>query len=444
MRRVNGCVRSEASIASRQAGRGAAANPAGRASSLEELQLSRSVACAFACLLMCIAGDAVAEGFWSQFKDPADGRFDASRILTENAYGFLPVPIIITDPAVDGGLGMIGLFFHETDEQQQKRLQALRDAENGAEYLLTPSVSAVAAAYTGNDSWFVGGGHLGFFKQGRIRYTGGGGYGDVNLDFFGFGEIGLTRPVELNTRAAAVIQNLKFKLGELPVFAGFVQRYISASIKPNSLGDLSGDFLPPELQERWEDIVRQLLTQDVVTSGLGLIVELDTRDNFFSPHSGFHYQLQHVFYRDFIGSDIDYQLTQLKARNYWKISDRFRTAVRVDLDFADADNGLLPPFATPGISLRGIPAARYQGNYVAVAELELGWQLDSRWALLAFSGIGRAANQFSDLSGAPSRVTHGAGFRYLIASRYGFEMGLDIARGPEDTVFYIQAGTAWN
>jgi len=31
----------------------------------------------------------------------------------------------------------------------------------------------------------------------------------------------------------------------------------------------------------------------------------------------------------------------------------------------------------------------------------------------------------------------------MIAKRYGFEMGLDIARGPEETVFYIQGGTAW-
>ncbi len=156
-------------------------------------------------LLALICHEAEAEGFWSQFVDPDDGRFDASKFLADNAYGFLPLPIIITDPAVDGGLGAVGLFFHESEEQKEKRLEALRNAEDGARFLLTPSVSAAAAAVTGNDSWFVGGGHMGFFKQGRIRYTGGGGYGDVNLDFFGFGDVRLTRPIELNTQAAAVI-----------------------------------------------------------------------------------------------------------------------------------------------------------------------------------------------------------------------------------------------
>jgi len=386
--------------------------------------------------------EAAADGVWSQFKDPDDGRFDASNFLADNAYGFLPLPIIITDPAVDGGLGMAGLFFHESDEQKAKRLEALRDAEDGARYLLTPSVSLAAAAVTGNESWFVGGGHMGFFKQGRIRYTGGGGYGDVNLDFFGSGDIQLTRPIELNTRAATIIQSLKFKVGESRFFIGPAQRFVSARIEPNSLGDLAGDILPPALQEKWQELVRGLLTQDVVMSALGINIEFDSRDNLFSPRAGYSYEIEHLWYRDFLGSDIEYQLTSFSGLNYWELTDRFRAALRVSADYANT-NGLLPPFATPGIELRGLPALRYQGNYVTVAEAELTWQIDSRWAVLGFAGSGRAANSIGDLKDSPSRVTRGGGFRYLIARRYGFEMGMDIARGPEETVIYIQGGTAW-
>ena len=64
-----------------------------------------------ALMLLLIGNSAFADGFWSQFKDPDDGRLDASSFLADNAYGFLPMPIIITDPAVDGGLGLAGLFF---------------------------------------------------------------------------------------------------------------------------------------------------------------------------------------------------------------------------------------------------------------------------------------------------------------------------------------------
>jgi len=392
--------------------------------------------------LLLVCNIAIADGFWSQFADPGDGRFDASAFLADNAYGFLPVPIIITDPAVDGGLGAVGLFFHETDEQKEQRLDALRNAEDGAQFLLTPSISAVAAAGTGNDSWFVGGGHLGFFKQGGIRYLVGGGYGDVNLDFYGFGDIELDRPIELNTQAAAVIQSLKFKVGESRFFVGPVQRYINAHIEPRNLGALSGDILPPDLQEKWQGLVRDLLTRDVTVSALGVVVEFDSRNNLFSPHSGYVYELEQLWYRDSLGSDIDFEVTSFKGLNYWKLTDKFRAAVRLDATYA-ATESLLPPFATPSIELRGIPAVRYQGNYVAVAEAELTWQIDPRWAVLGFVGSGRAANSMEELRDSPSRVSKGAGFRYLIAKRYGFEMGLDVAVGPEENVFYIQGGTAW-
>ena len=386
---------------------------------------------------------ASAQGFGGQFTDPLDGRFDASSYLADNAYGFLPVPIIITDPAVDGGLGAVGLFFHETEEQKEQRLKALRESEDGGvQYLLTPSISAVAAAYTGNDSWFVGGGHMGFFKQGRIRYMGGGGFGNVNLDFFGSGQVELTRPIELNTRAGMVINSLKFKLGDTRFFAGPTQRYVSARIEPVNLGDLDGSFLPPALQPPWQDVMTRLMTQDVVLSALGAVVEFDSRDNFFSPHAGYQYSLEHLWYRDEIGSDIDYELLTFSGHNYWNLGQRFRAGLRIAADYASTSD-LLPPFATPGIVLRGIPALRYQGNAVVVAEAEVTWQIDPRWSVNAFAGAGRAANEIDDLGDQPTRVTKGGGFRYLIARRYGFEMGLDVARGPEDTVFYIQAGTAW-
>ena len=385
---------------------------------------------------------ASAQGFRDQFKDPLDGRFDASSFLADNAYGFLPVPIIITDPAVDGGLGAVGLFFHESEEQKEQRLKALRESEDGARYLLPPNVSAVAGAYTGNDSWFLGGGHMGFFKQGRMRYMGGGGFGNVNLDFYGVGDVEFTRPIELNTRAGMILNSLKFKLGDSNFFAGPTQRYVSARIEPVTLGDLDGSFLPPALQPPWQDIMTRLMTQDVVLSALGAIVEYDNRDNFFSPHAGYQYSVEHLWYRDEIGSDIDYELLTLSGHNYWNLGERFRAGLRIAADYASTSS-LLPPFATPSIALRGIPAMRYQGNAVVVAEAEVTWQVDPRWSVNVFAGAGRAANDLDELDEQPTRVTRGGGFRYLIARRYGFEMGLDVARGPEDTVFYIQAGTAW-
>lgn len=373
------------------------------------------------------------------FTDKIDGKFDASRYLSENAYGFLPVPVIITDPAVDGGLGMMGLFFHESEEEQTARLKAMQDESNdkASHNLLPPSVSAVFGAYTGNGSYLAGGGHLGFFDQGKIRYMGGGGYGDINLDFYGFGDITLPKPIEINTKATMIMQNVKFKIADSAFFLGPTQRYVNADISVNGLNDFL-ENLPVDINLD----LGSILSTSVVTSGVGLAAEYDSRDNYFSPTHGLKYELNYLVFDEAIGSDIDYQLTEFIALNYLKINEQWRTALRVEANYADSDE-LLPTYATPFISLRGIPAARYQGQAVAMSELELAYRVNLRWELNAFAGVGKATNSFSDLSDSASRVTRGGGFRYLIARRYDFNMGVDIAKGPEETVFYIQAGTAW-
>lgn len=372
-----------------------------------------------------------------QFFDPIDGMLDASEFLSNNTYGFLPVPIIITDPALEGGLGMMGLFFHESEEEKVARLDAMKNSESAASHLMPPSVSAVLGAYTGNNSYFTGGGHLGFFNQGKIRYMGGAGYGNVNLDFFGFGEIELPKPISIKTEAIGIMQSLKFKLADSAFYLGPTQRYINAEISPENLGDLGG-ILPPD----WEDELTDILTNDITTSGLGFTLEYDSRDNIFTPTNGIKYDLTSLWFDETIGSDLDFFLTEFSGLHYLQLNEQWRTAFRVEILYADAD-GFLPTYATPGIKLRGIQAGRYQGKSVAVSEFELTYQFNLRWSANAFTGIGKATNEFSDLTDAASRISKGVGFRYLIARRYGFNMGIDVAKGPEDTVFYIQAGSAW-
>lgn len=91
----------------------------------------------------------------------------------------------------------------------------------------------------------------------------------------------------------------------------------------------------------------------------------------------------------------------------------------------------------------GIPAMRYQGDEVLVTEVEARWDVTPRWSLVGFAGSGWTADHFSDLAKGDSVVAKGVGFRYLAARRYGLRMGLDVAKGPEDTVYYLAIGSDW-
>jgi hypothetical protein len=42
-----------------------------------------------------------------------------------------------------------------------------------------------------------------------------------------------------------------------------------------------------------------------------------------------------------------------------------------------------------------------------------------------------------------ARFTDGGRLRYLFARKLGFQAGVDVARGPERTAFYLTVGNAW-
>ena len=169
----------------------------------------------------------------------------------------------------------------------------------------------------------------------------------------------------------------KFKVGDLPVFAGLSQRYINAKIRPGNLGDLAGDILPPDLQERWEELVRGLLTQDVATSALGVALEFDSRDNFFSPHRGYKYEFEQLWYRDAFGSDIEYELTPegaqlLEAVEKMARCAAFRHPERRNGRFAAAVCDTRHPAARhPGFAIPGQCRGRRRGRSDLAVELPL-------------------------------------------------------------------------
>jgi len=115
--------------------------------------------------------------------------------------------------------------------------------------------------------------------------------------------------------------------------------------------------------------------------------------------------------------------------------------MRLDGRFTWGDT---PFWSVPLISMRGIPSLRYQGDSVFVAEIEPRWDVSNRWSLVGFVGSGWAEDSISDFDGSSAEISGGIGFRYLAARRMGMRVGLDIARGPDDTVVYLQVGSGWH
>ncbi len=346
----------------------------------------------------------------SPFTDPVDGEFDVSDWLL-NKRGFLPVAILITEPAVGYGGGAALLFFHRSKQDRAE------DRDPNEPLGLPPSVSGVLGAGTANGSWLSGGFHFGSFLEDRIRYTGAVGGGQFNLDYFFLGQ-----PIAYELKGVFVHQDIQLRIARSPVFLGLRYQWFGVDTRLRTNG------VPPE-----SGLPQSLETSE---SGLAVLARYDSRDNIFSPDRGINAEFSAAFFSDKLGGDSNYQRLTLDMRGYYPVHPRLVVSGRV---LARSALGDAPFYVLPWVELRGIRAQRYQNQHAGSAQLELRWRVWRRFSLVGFLGGGWEAGDRKP-STDDTLLAGGAGFRYLIARRLGMQVGLDYGRGPDENVVYIQTG----
>jgi hypothetical protein len=370
-------------------------------------------AIAIAVLLILCVGSSHAQ-IPERFIDPDDGMLDLSEHLLEN-HGMLPVPIIITEPAVGYGGGLAGLFF------DQPLGEALKTSLGETGHAVPPNITGIGGFKTENGSWGALLGHHHTWLRDRYRYLGGIGKAELTLDYYGL--LGNPRSYQLDS--VGLMQQLLARAGDTDWFLG--ARYVWLQAKP-----FFGAGWPSELEAK--------PLKEVRIGRLSFIADHDTRNNIFSPTSGHFVEAELVVARQELGGTTSYEQANLRGFDWLALGKHFVLGLRGDLQ---ATRGDVPFFARPFINLRGVPALRYQDDAAAVAETELWWLATPRWSLLGFTGAGRAWGQRDTFSEVETITAVGAGFRYLIARKLGIHAGIDVAHGPEDTVFYIQVGSPW-
>lgn len=355
----------------------------------------------------------------SLFHDAEDDAFDMSAWLLEH-HGFMPVPIIITDPALGYGGGVALTFFH-----RPKGSPATRTGRDGQPKMISPNILGIMGMKTENGSTAYGAGGIFHFREDSWRYKGGAGNADFNIDFYTSGRLLPPAKVAVNLQGLASFQQVSRRLGERDMF-------------------LSLQWIYTDLEPRLENAADRPHFTDLdfeeVSSALGLTLEYDSRDNPFTPSRGYDLQVQGNFYAPAFGSDVSFQSYRARGFGYWPLGKHLVLGGRADLRSVDGD---VPFYRLPYIDMRGIPSARYQDDNAGVLETELRWNLTRRWAGIGFLGAGRAWGDRAGFGDAPTAVSKGLGVRYLIARQIGLYVGADYAWGPEDQTVIVQVGSAW-
>lgn len=341
---------------------------------------------------------------------------DMSHYLQDSPYGFLPIPMVITEPAVGFGGGLFGLFLHGKGKQVNNRF-------------IPPAMTGFGGGGTQNGTWFVGGGHRHTWQDDRIRYLVAGGYANINLEIYSGDIDGFShdRSVEAETRGYGGTQKLLFRMEDTPFFFGASQFWAKMDISsPDN----------PAINNVWKRVLGETST----SSGLGIVAEYDTTDNFFWPSQGISLSGEYQFYGHYLGGDYRYDLMTLDSKFFIPLSPRWNLSLAANYQMLANQDKHLPPMARPYIALRGISRYRYQGEDVSTVQTQIAWQATPQWVVQGFVGAGSAADRASDIY-KTAKVAWGTGFRYVIAKEYGLHSGIDIAFSDHEQAVYFNVGT---
>jgi len=216
-----------------------------------------------------------------------------------------------------------------------------------------------------------------------------------------------------------VVQELVFRVARTPLYAGGRWLFVHSTIR-------FADARP-------EGVLGSGAESNI--SGAGAVLTWDARDTLFTPTRGTRAEASFLWYDPALGSDYQYWQLHAYELGYFPVTPSFVAGLRLDAQLSGGD---VPFYALPFVRLRGVPAMRYQGKSVVVAETELRWDLVRRWSAVAFGGVGAVDSRKDETPWGA-----GGGFRYLLASAFGLRMGLDVARGPEEWAFYVIFGNGW-
>jgi len=354
------------------------------------------------------------------FKDSVDGKLDLSDFIID-ANGFIPVPYIITEPAFGGFGGALAPIFI-------KKRPPYVDTVKGQvqKTPVAPDITGGLGLYTVNNTWGVMGFRSGTFIKSRIKYLAAGGYFHLNLSFYKtIPQLGEKEfHFSINT-IPAIVQAIK-RIGHSGLHAGFRYLFLKTDISFN------GDH---QLRSFTDS-----LDFDKLISQLGVVLELDKRDNVFTPDKGIKLHFDATRSDDAIGSDYDFWRLNYYNYIYQPVFNQTFLGIRVDVKQAFGD---IPFYALPFIEMRGIPIARYQGNANLLSELEVRQDIKRRWSLVGFGGTGKAFDYWDQFEDANWIFSYGGGIRYLLARKFKLRMGIDIAHGAGAWSYYIVFGSNW-
>jgi outer membrane protein assembly factor BamA len=177
-------------------------------------------------------------------------------------------------------------------------------------------------------------------------------------------------------------------------------------------------------------------------SGIGPLLEWDTRDHLFAPSRGTWIQLRALYYRDWLGSDFEFEERAIDVRHYRALAPRHILAGQA---LAVRHSGQIPlgDYPSLGDALRGVLDGRYNDRALLMGQVEYRYPLWRRLGGVLFAGLGDVNDRLGHMAAREMKFAAGAGLRFMIDPEERLSVRMDVGFSREGSQFYLQFSEAF-
>jgi hypothetical protein len=322
------------------------------------------------------------------------------------------IPVINYSNTIGASFGILASTFYKINDKDT----------------LSPSSSTgVFGMYSTNNTYFLAGFQQLYLNEDSWRITAAAGTGNANAQYWQ--EIPLLGGMFIGFGAKANFAMLKI---DRKIFNNFYVGINGILVDSKTTFDFP-DFFPDSLKNHERNM-----------NNIGGQLNYDKRDHQLNPYSGFNIMLKGSFYREWMGSDDNFNRYALTYNHYFTLkNERNILATRFNASIATGEVPFLGQNVVGQDDIRGYSSGKYRDNQVYALQAEYRWKFYKRLGMVGFLGVATAVEYIPEIFENELLPAAGIGFRYLMLPGERINVGIDIAKGKEDWGLYFRIGEAF-
>ena len=215
-----------------------------------------------------------------------------------------------------------------------------------------------------------------------------------------------------------------------------LQRLIVPNVYLGLQYEYSSNFHEDDLNDRFSAMPENGVGDEGASSGVGLRLSFDSRDNNIYPMRGNLLELSALTYQPAIGSDYEYNKVYIEYSNYHTLFTDHVLAFQTVLGITTG----VPPFYgmfALDETLRGFSENRYVDRNMVSLQAEYRMPLFWRVGVVGFVGAGQVADSPGSFSINRFHPSGGVGLRFAMLREDKINLRIDYGRSSDDSSFEI-------